>query len=204
MILVMLSGGLDSTGALYKLLTETSEPIHAHHLDIQNLENRWIPERYAVSKVLEFCKKIRDFKFTSSTYEFLQFRKHFTWDNDIVRFVAAQISKDNAEITQVALGKCADDNDSPDFRLRAVQSQAIWNACFIESKRPAPEIIRPVETLNKAQIWEMLPDEIRQHIWACRTPIFQNRTYSYCFKCQTCQVMAKHGILNSKPQNPAS
>lgn len=206
MILVMFSGGLDSTGVLYKFLKETNEPIHVHHIDIQNLENRWIPERYAVSRVLAYCKTIRDFRFTSSCYEFLQFRKHFTWDNDIVRFVAAQIAKGDPQIKQVALGKCADDDVNPAFRIRAIQANAIWHACFTENAGSVPEIIRPVENMTKRQIWEMLPPSLQQQIWSCRTPVFHQRIYSYCLSCNTCQAMIKQGIIKDPRQagsNPA-
>lgn len=200
-ILVMFSGGLDSTGALYRLLTETDSQLHVHHIDIQNIENRWIPERYATAKIIDLCQKFRNFKFSTSTYEFLQFKNFFTWDNDIVRFVAAQIARDDPNINKVALGKCADD-ENPAFRLRALQSQTIWNACFLGSDKSPPEIIRPVETMTKKQIWDMLPDNFKDYIWSCRTPRISNKTYSYCLTCNTCQTMLNYGILNTTPTEP--
>ncbi len=57
MILVMWSGGLDSTGALFKLLTESKEPLHVHHIDIQNAEKRFIPEQYAVANISKIFKQ---------------------------------------------------------------------------------------------------------------------------------------------------
>ena len=44
-ILAMYSGGLDSLGMVYKLLTEEQYKdyyIHIHHVHNKNVENRWI------------------------------------------------------------------------------------------------------------------------------------------------------------------
>lgn len=190
----MWSGGLDSTGVLYKLLTESKELLHVHHIDIQNAEKRSIPEKYAVANISKIFKQIRDFKFTTNTYEFLQFQNFITWDNDLVRFVAAQVCKDNQEIKKVALGKCADD-ENPAFKVRALQAMALWNACFIDTAKPAPEVIRPVEHMTKKEIWEMLPEQIRKSTWSCRTPIRADNVFSYCLKCHTCQNFIKYGLI---------
>lgn len=157
MILLMFSGGLDSTGALVKLLTETEEPLHIHHIIIRNAENRWRAEDQAVKSIIEYCKSnYRDFKFTSNIFGFSHFSSFICWDNDVVRFIAAQICKDNSEITRVALGKCKEDDDDTAFRLRALQSHVIWKACFLDHMAEEPKIIRPVNIIcgTKGLRWQ--------------------------------------------------
>jgi len=43
-VLVMASGGLDSTACIYKLLTETDHELHLHHIRMINTERRWMLE----------------------------------------------------------------------------------------------------------------------------------------------------------------
>jgi len=47
MILLMFSGGLDSTGVFWKLIQE-KEKLHVHHLYLSNKENRAEAEAVAV------------------------------------------------------------------------------------------------------------------------------------------------------------
>lgn len=196
MILVMFSGGLDSTAALYKLLKETSEPIHVHHIIIKNVEGRWGAENNACGQLLQRFKQYRNFKVTFSTFGYVQFRNFFCWDNDVVRFTAAQICQDNPQITKVALGKCKDD-DGESFDMRAEQSKRIWDACFYSYGGNIPEIIRPVGHMDKKQIWNMLPESIRELTWSCRTPIATNNKFYRCNACKACKQLRHHGIQDS-------
>ena len=199
MILVMLSGGLDSTGVLYKLLTETEEKIHVHHISIRNKEKRWRPELRAANNVVGYCNKnIRPVSFSTNVFEFMQFNNFFAWDNDVVRFVAAQVAKNDKNIHSVALGKCAHDDD-PSFKLRAIQSRALWHACFFDITWQTPQIIRPVEDMRKKEIAEMLPERLYNFTWSCRTPIFRGvendqGVWDRCNGCKTCKQLKEEGL----------
>jgi len=63
-ILVMWSGGIDSTYTLAKLLKETDLKILAHHIFLKNCENRHLSEQYAVQKLGEKLRAIRPFSYT--------------------------------------------------------------------------------------------------------------------------------------------
>ncbi len=54
-ILVMLSGGLDSTACLVWALTETNEPVHVHHMHLVNWEGRHDVEAEACSRIIAYC-----------------------------------------------------------------------------------------------------------------------------------------------------
>lgn len=61
--LVMWSAGIDSTYTLAKMLSETTDEIVAHHIELVNKEGRHICERNAVKKLLPKLKAIRDFHY---------------------------------------------------------------------------------------------------------------------------------------------
>jgi 7-cyano-7-deazaguanine synthase in queuosine biosynthesis len=51
-ILLMFSGGLDSTGALWQLLQNKENIVHLHHLYLVNKEKRAEAEQRAVKNIL--------------------------------------------------------------------------------------------------------------------------------------------------------
>ena len=67
-ILVMFSGGLDSTTSLYKLLKYTNHNIYAHHIKLKDNSNRWVSESLACDKMIIYLKNIRDFNYTQSEF----------------------------------------------------------------------------------------------------------------------------------------
>ena len=67
----MFSGGLDSVALLANLLQETEQSLHAHHIEIQNYENRARAENDAVRRTLAYFNgHYRDFSYSSSKSEF--------------------------------------------------------------------------------------------------------------------------------------
>jgi 7-cyano-7-deazaguanine synthase in queuosine biosynthesis len=61
--LLMLSGGLDSTGALWHLI-ENKKKIHIHHMNLKNLEKRGLAESIAVKEILKFIDPKCDYYFS--------------------------------------------------------------------------------------------------------------------------------------------
>jgi 7-cyano-7-deazaguanine synthase in queuosine biosynthesis len=51
--LMMLSGGIDSTYVLARLLRETDDEILVHHVHFLNNSNRHIPEAAACKKIVD-------------------------------------------------------------------------------------------------------------------------------------------------------
>ena len=57
----MYSGGLDSLGMVYKLLTEDEykdHDIHIHHVHNKNVEQRWRAEQIAVDLATKELKRL--------------------------------------------------------------------------------------------------------------------------------------------------
>lgn len=68
-ILVMYSGGLDSTTSLYKLLKESNHNIYVHHIILKDSTNRWNYELKSTYNILNYLKQIRNFNYTESVID---------------------------------------------------------------------------------------------------------------------------------------
>ena len=68
-IVLLYSGGLDSVGALWKLLTETTDEIYVQHINIDCGWKHWEAEKQATDKTLGYMKKnCRDFTILPDVY----------------------------------------------------------------------------------------------------------------------------------------
>ena len=76
---VLWSGGVDSTGSLYKILKDYDDDVVAHHIHFKNYQNRWKAEKKSVDKMIPWLRKnIRDFEYSESTIEIdLKFISNF-------------------------------------------------------------------------------------------------------------------------------
>jgi len=177
MILLMFSGGLDSTGVFWKLIQEKEE-LHVHHLYLSNKENRAEAEAVAVKNVVDYMKKIRKFSYTESYHEYPSYNGNFMWDSDIYNFVAGTICLSARNIKEVAIGKTKSDSG---FERRAERGNKILNILAPNVKK-----IYPVGEMTKKEIYEMLPEDLRLLTWSCRRPIYKNDNIEMCKKCKTC------------------
>ena len=91
-MLVMWSGGIDSTYTLAKLLHDSSFKIHAHHIVLHNVERRSNAEVEAIRKLMPKLQQIRPFTFTEN---FIDDSRMPTMVYDMARvcFEAGAVSK---------------------------------------------------------------------------------------------------------------
>jgi len=197
-VLLMFSGGLDSTGALWNLLQDKANKLHIHHLHLLNMENRAEAEKCSVKNILDYLGKNYDFKYSESyheypTYSYLTVKnnmfvhaKSFIFDSDIYNFIAGTICMSLPSIKTVAIGRTkSDDNNS-------IERRAIRGTKLLELFAPNVGKIYPVGHLTKAEIYNMLPEELRNMTWSCRHPInVDKNTFKKCGKCKTCLELNK-------------
>lgn len=184
-ILLMFSGGLDSTGVFWKLINEKEE-IHVHHLYLSNKENRAEAESVAVKNIIDYMKKIREFSYTESFHEYPSYNGNFMWDSDIYNFVAGTICISIKTIKEVAIGRTKSDIG---IDQRAERGTKILNILSPNVKK-----IYPVGEMKKKEIYDMLPEELRKLTWSCRTPIYKDGDIEKCQKCKTCLEIKKSGM----------
>lgn len=183
-ILVMFSGGLDSTGMLWKLI-HSDAPLHIHHMNLINREKRALAESKSVSKILDCVSKIKEFGYSESTHKYPSFENRIMWDSDIVAFVAGSICLSMPFIKHIAIGMTSTDLNNQTLSNRIVRSQKILDAFTTATK------IYPVKDMTKKEIWESLPDEIKELTWSCRTPRYKDGIPLRCNRCNTCKELEK-------------
>jgi 7-cyano-7-deazaguanine synthase in queuosine biosynthesis len=181
--LVMLSGGLDSVALLVNLLQETDQQLYAHHIELQNFENRRRAENEALEQVLAYCRRhYRPFSYSTSRVEF-PLGRGGGFDLSLVLFTAARV--------HTALGCVVDavytGHLSP-TRDEIVEGSAVLNACYI-SKSFKPRWLWPLAHLKKVDVYRALPRELAAMTWSCRRPVAAGGTYRPCGRCHTCRSL---------------
>lgn len=179
MILLMFSGGLDSTGVFYKLIKEKCN-LHVHHMNLINIENRSEAESIAVKNICDYMKKIGDFSYSESSHEVPFIKGQFMWDSDLYNFMAGSICLINKEIKKVALGLTKSDLKNHSVDKRIERGNKILK-CFNENV----EKIYPVVDMDKKEIYNYLPEDLRNLTWSCRKPIYSS-TIRKCGNCKSC------------------
>ena len=191
----MYSGGLDSLGMVYKLLTDpeyTDYDIHVHHVHNKNIEQRWKAEAVAVDLATKELKRL-GFKFAYSESEIgtQPYGKNFLFDSDTMNFFAGYICSVNPDIELVAMGMQANDGNHA-LEERRKRADKILGAFTPVGK------IYPVLNMSKREIYDSLPESLRNLFWSCRHPIYTEKNIAPCGKCDTCIKLKEQGIRGAQ------
>ena len=190
-ILAMYSGGLDSLGMVYMLLTEPEYKdydIHVHHVHNKNVENRWRAEAVTVEMATKELKRLGyNFAYSESEIGTQPFGRNFLYDTDTMNFFAGYVASVNPDIEKIALGMQANDANQS-LEERRVRANNILRAFT-----PAEKIF-PVLDMTKREIYDMLPESLRNLFWSCRRPVYNEKSITPCLKCDTCVKLQEQGI----------
>ena len=188
----MYSGGLDSLGMVYKLLTDPEYKdydLHIHHIHNKNVENRWKAEKIAVdSAIKELTRLGFKFQYSDSEIGTQPYGRKFLYDSDTINFFAGYICSVNPQIKKVAMGMQANDGNHAleDRRKRADKILA----AFTEVGK-----IYPVLDLTKREIQDSLPPTLKRMFWSCRHPVYTETNITPCGRCDTCVKLRAQGII---------
>ena len=190
-ILAMYSGGLDSLGMIYKLLTDPEYKdykLHIHHIHNKNVENRHRAEGIVVPMVLKELERLGfDFVYSDSEISSQPYGMNFLYDSDTINFFAGYICSANPNIVKVAMGMQANDGNHS-LELRRKRADAIL-AAFTPVEK-----IYPVLTMSKREIYDSLPESLRNMFWSCRRPVYTEKNIAPCQKCNTCVKLRAQAI----------
>lgn len=223
-VLLMFSGGVDSTYLLHHYLTKTDFPLHVHHISLRYPQfNRWKAEDPAAQNILAYCRDhYRGFDYSESRFDMPPFRL-IGRDSDLHLLVASKVGPNlpGSKIT-LALGQCLEDIESPvaQDRIRRQVLPNLWKALIASNDngdKLNPVISRPLidQRIPKKEIYSTLPPDLLKLCWSCRMPVFRGETGYPCGRCQTCQkneqILAQLGrpgefpnLAGSKQIFPAS
>ncbi len=187
----MYSGGLDSLGTLYKLLTEPKYKdylIHVHHVHNSNIELRDKAEAISVKLALNELNKLGfKFNYSESSISSPAYGNNWLFDTDTMAFFAGYICSVNPDIDSVANGMNAEDAN-PRLEKLLVRRSAIL-AAFT-----SVETIYPVLNMTKREIYDMLPESLKNKFWSCRRPVYLVNEIKPCDRCHTCHKLKQQGI----------
>ncbi len=197
---VLWSGGVDSTGALYKILKDYDDDVVAHHIHFINNQNRWRAEKKSVDKMIPWLRKnVRDFEYSESAIEMdLNF---IGWDIMHAMYIGGIViesekRKDwkckDIERYKLVLGDNAEDFNSYQWKTPIAQLLAIITSLKHPQKsQDIPYLWQIMAKTSKEDIWDLLPDFLKENIWGCRTPESDAGKWVECGKCVTCKDLKK-------------
>lgn len=189
-ILLMFSGGLDSTAALYHLLTDIKYKefdIHALHLNIRNVENRALAEKHACANIVKWLRanpKYRKFEYSECSIEYPAINEQFMFDHYVLSFFAGYFTSLSTNIKHVALGVNKDD-----VVVASTETiQNIFNS-FHNNLKNANESYKifPIIDYTKKELKELLPINLSSLTWSCRKPIYEKAIAKQCGQCKSCK-----------------
>jgi 7-cyano-7-deazaguanine synthase in queuosine biosynthesis len=187
----MYSGGLDSLGMIYKLLTDPEYKdyaLHIHHIHNRNVEHRDRAEAIVVPMVLKELERLGySFVYSESEIGSQPYGQNFLYDTDSINFFAGYICSANSNIVKIAMGMQANDYNIA-LEDRRKRADAILAAFTSVGK------IYPVMELTKREIYDSLPDTLKNMFWSCRRPVYSEKNIAPCKKCDTCVKLQEQGI----------
>ena len=190
-ILAMYSGGLDSLGMIYKLLTDPEYKdyvLHIHHIHNRNVEHRDRAEGIVVPLVLKELEQLGfSFVYSESEIASQPYNEQFMYDTDSINFFAGYICSVNPRIKKVAMGMQANDANHS-LEERRIRANKIFTA-FTDAEK-----IFPVLEMSKREIYDSLPESLRDMFWSCRRPVYSEKNIAPCGKCDTCAKLREQGI----------
>jgi len=190
-ILAMYSGGLDSLGMIYKLLTDPEYKdyvLHIHHVHNRNVEHRNQAEAVVVERVLKELEQLGfSFVYSESEIASQPYNGKFMYDTDSINFFAGYICSVNPRIKKVAMGMQANDHNHS-LEERRIRANKIFTA-FTDVEK-----IFPVLDMTKREIYDSLPESLRDMFWSCRRPVYSEKNIAPCGRCDTCAKLREQDI----------
>lgn len=190
--LAMFSGGLDSTAMLWKLLRGSDDALRVHHIRMVNREGRADAEQAAVERIVAYCREhCRGFRYSESGLDFAGLEA-IPIDYMAVAYVACQVAIDTPGCTRIAVGTLAQDTDEVNRSARQRKIFDTLYACYRARKlgEPAVSWAYPVHRLSKSEIAGILPPELLELTWSCRTPLRTANGFRPCGTCKACRARA--------------
>jgi len=179
-ILVMLSGGIDSTWVLLYYLKNTEIPIYTHHIILRcDVERRFHQETKATNSVLEWMNKEYPGRIVKNYNSNWWMNSNVSGkDIDLSLFIGATVASRLPGDTAVATGRNLED-DGIDG---AAAANKVWKSFAETYDGLVWETLKPGKDLHKSEIIDQLPEDLLELTWSCRS----SSTDTQCGKCHAC------------------
>jgi len=200
--ILMLSGGLDSTACLFKLLEETDDDVHTFYVELENNDRKVWCEKEAITRIRDI--KTRDFTHhTGSSFDIRgkaeTGMQPFLW----MTASALMLNKIEGKRKRLCIGYT--DGDSAAVGIDNIKAhwKYIWS--WIGTGRLIPLYV-PLLKRTKGQSMDYLRVleykkgfEIIKHLWTCEDPQRfhgpNGSGYRACKKCLPCVRGLEIGLV---------
>jgi 7-cyano-7-deazaguanine synthase in queuosine biosynthesis len=201
--LVMFSGGIDSTGALWYVLNHPEDfgEVHVHHVHIQNIEGRWQAEAQAVKAVLAYMRKHSSTPFTTSesSINTPHFGGKFLFDTEVTGFITGYMTSRDPSITKVIFGATGTDF-ARGVSAAVARGKAVHNAFHPKDKDHSASVKEyPMSKLTKEEVHKSLPPDLAVLTWSCRRPHYADGKPLECGRCKTCLLELREISRSAAP-----
>ena len=189
-VVVLWSGGVDSTAALYDVLKNHRDIVFAHHIHFKNRERRWEAEKDAVDKMLPWLRKnVRDFEYSESTLE-MDLKFH-GWDIMTSMYIGGLVVRDK-KCARLVLATNGDDYKQTSWRTTLSQLLAvITNLTHPTEHQSFPYLWQMASKTSKKDLWNSLPEFLKENIWSCRKPNLNGKKDGKWIECGICSTCEK-------------
>ena len=211
-VIVLFSGGIDSTALLYRLLSRTEAVVHAHHVHLINVEGRFTCEKIAVERLVPYLRAhTRAFEYSESTFASNALR-YSGMDIITALYCGALAAQDDLLNHRDSAGrpryqyKVAVGDNAGTYQADSWPSpmaHMIFQAASLSHPRNTqyiPQLIQPIVHLTKRQLIEELPPALLDLTWSCRRPRYlkDKDQYVECAECHSCEELKTLGLLKGK------
>lgn len=201
----MLSGGLDSTACLFKLLKDTDDDVHTFYVNLENNSHKVWCEEQAIETILPIAQRVRSFEHhTGSTFDIRgcmnKGLQPYLW----MTSSALMINHIGGEKPRLCIGYTAGDSaiDALDDIRR--EWKILWN--LLGDARRLPPLYLPLANRTKGQSMDYLRRiehtqscAIIKHLWTCENPErFHGPDasgYRACRRCNPCERGLEIGLV---------
>lgn len=175
-VLILWSGGVDSTALLKWHLEQTNCEVHAHHVKLLNRGGMVDKQLKSVEDMEPILQKIKPFKFTQSVQYASILGDVFICLVDGMRIAY------NEEYDEVAVGFTTSDNETEDSPKNLKTLYHMVDACNENDVYTDHQIklTTPLKKFTKEKCWNLLGKEIQERVWWCR----EEEICGECFQCK--------------------
>jgi hypothetical protein len=201
--LLMLSGGLDSTTCLFKLLTETDDDVHTCYVDLKNNKDKVWCEKQALHSIKPIAQEVR--KFTHHEGSSFDIMGHAQGVQPLLWMLASVFMLNEIVGTRKRLCIGYTRGDSAIAEIENIKDHwgYIWD--WLGNGR-CPAFYMPLAKRTKAQSMDYLRRleyersiEIVKHLWTCEGLVRAHGPNSSgfvaCKKCLPCKRGLEIGLV---------
>ena len=194
-VLLLWSGGVESTSLLKHLLENTNDEVYAHWIKMDNIENRWRNESKAIETLLPLLRSIRPFHFDTSETKICEGKARpmdysvqysigimAMYYHNCERIYRAGCAEDDFD-HGLLYNKLVHRNPNPDEPGFSHRRRAKTLESMLAVGADGNEVAPWLEYYAHPKAWHVkYLGDLFQHTWSCRTPINDKE----CGHCHTC------------------